>query len=189
MEILRQRILNEGRCLDGGILKVDSFVNHQLDPQLMMKIGEDFGQRFARLNINKIITVEASGIAPALMSGLSMNLPVIFAKKKHLSSMASGFYQTEVKSFTKQQFYPLIISKEYLKFGENILFIDDFLAHGNAAKGIINLCAQAGANIVGMGFMIEKRFQQGGIWLRDKGYHVESLAIIDSLKDNQITFH
>lgn len=187
MDILRQRILKEGRCLDGGILKVDSFVNHQLDPQLVMLIGEEFEQRFAHLHINKIITVEASGIAPALMTGFRMKLPVVFAKKKQPSTMVAGFYQTEVTSFTKHRSYPMIISKEYLKPGENILFIDDFLAHGNAARGIIDICQQAGATIAGMGFMVEKSFQQGGHWLRERGYLVESLAIIDSLEGNRIT--
>lgn len=186
MKQLRQRIIEEGRCLDGGILKVDSFVNHQLDPILVMKIAKEFQQRFHNSGAEKILTVEASGIAPAIMTGYRMRLPVVFAKKKIPSTMVAGYYQTEVTSFTKNRSYPMVISKEYLKKGERILFIDDFLANGNAARGIIEICNQAGAVIVGMGFMVEKSFQPGGQWLRDHNYPTESLTVIESLEGNQI---
>lgn len=187
MELLKQRIIKEGRCLEGGILKVDSFVNHQLDPVLIMKIADEFQHRFRDSGAEKILTVEASGIAPAIMTGYLMKIPVVFAKKKVPSTMIAGYYQTEVTSFTKNRSYPMVISKEYLQKGERILFIDDFLAHGNAARGIIDICDQAEAVIAGMGFMVEKSFQQGGEWLRKNHYLIESLAVIDSLEGNRIT--
>jgi len=187
MQILKKRIINEGRCLEGGILKVDSFINHQIDPALMMAIAEEFAKRFENSGAKKIITVEASGIAPALMTGYKMGLPVVFAKKKQPSTMAAGFYQAEVTSFTKQRSYPMVISREYLQPGNKVLFIDDFLAHGNAARGIISICRQAGVTLTGMGFVVEKCFQQGGQWLREQGIHIESLAEIESLEGGKIT--
>lgn len=187
MQMLKKRILEEGHCLEGGILKVDSFINHQVDPALMMAIAEEFARRFSNTGVEKIITVEASGIAPALMTGYKMGLPVIFAKKKQPSTMTTGFYQAEVTSFTKQRTYSMVISREYLQPGNKILFIDDFLAHGNAAKGIINICRQAGAQLAGMGFVVEKSFQQGGQWLRQQGIRTESLAMVESLEGGKIT--
>ena len=151
MELLKQRILQDGRSLPGGILKVDSFLNHQLDPNLMYKLAEEFARLFADKKINKIVTIEASGIAPAIMLGYQMQLPVVFIKKKQPKTM-------------------------------------DFLAYGNAAMGMIDLARQAGATIEGMGFIIEKGFQGGGDKLREAGYNVHSLAIIDSLDNCEISF-
>jgi dihydropyrimidine dehydrogenase (NAD+) subunit PreA len=186
MKSLINRILQDGHCLDGGILKVDRFVNHQMDPYLMKQVAVEFMNRFAQARPTKILTVEASGIAPAVMLGYMMELPVVFAKKKQPSTMG-GFYATTVRSFTKQNDYTLIISREYLTAEDRVLFIDDFLAYGNAGLGIIDLCRQAGAEIIGMGFIIEKEFQGGRKVLEEAGMqHIESLAIIESLESNQI---
>ena len=185
MKALKERILRDGKCLEGGILKVDNFINHQMDPILMKSIGVEFVRRFASDRINKVITVEASGIAPAIMVGYLLELPVVFAKKKKPSTM-DNMLVTSVYSFTKNRSYDVCVSKDFLCKGDRVLFIDDFLANGNAAKGIMDLVEQAGAEVVGMGFIIEKSFQHGGDVLRDMGIKVESLAIIDSLDNCKI---
>ena len=186
LKVLCDRIMQEGRCLEGGILKVDRFVNHQMDPYLMKQAAIEFIRRFADVRVNKILTIETSGIAPAIMLGYLMELPVVFAKKKVPSTM-EYFYHTEVRSFTKQRSYNVVINKEYLTADDHVLFIDDFLAFGNAGKGIIDLCRQAGATIEGMGFIIEKEFQHGRETLQAEGINrIESLAIIESLDNCQI---
>lgn len=182
MKVLKERILKDGHCYPGGILKVDSFINHQMDPILMKSMAVEFVRRFASTHINKILTIEASGIAPAIMVGYLLELPVVFAKKKKPSTM-ENMLTTSVYSFTKQRSYEVCVSKDFLHPGDKILFIDDFLANGNAAKGIIDLVNQADAQLEGMGFLIEKAFQHGGDELRQMGIHVESLAIIDSLEN------
>ena len=187
MKELKDRILKDGKCLPGGILKVDSFINHQMDPILMKSMADEFVRRFANLEINKIITIEASGIAPAIMVGYILDLPVVFAKKKQPSTM-ENMLVTEVYSFTKNQSYNICVCKDYLKADDKVLFIDDFLANGNAGKGIIDLVEQAGAELVGMGFLIEKAFQDGGRILRNTGIQIESLAIIESLDNCEIRF-
>lgn len=185
MKLLKERIIKDGKCFPGGILKVDNFINHQMDPILMKSMAVEFVRRFAGTNINKILTVEASGIAPAIMVGYLLELPVVFAKKRKPSTM-ENMLVTEVFSFTKNTTYTVCVSKDYLQAGDKVLFIDDFLANGNAGIGMIDLVNQAGAEIVGMGFLIEKAFQSGGDKLRELGIHVESLAIIESLDDCQI---
>ena len=185
MKTLIDRIKKEGKCYPGGILKVDKFINHQMDPNLMKQVAVEFIRRYASTEINKIITIEASGIAPAVMMGFLLDLPVVFAKKKKPSTM-EGLLSTTVFSFTKQREYNVIISKEYLTAEDKVLFIDDFPANGTAAKGIIDLCNQAGCELVGMGFIIEKAFQHGREVIEDAGVRCESLAIIDSLDDCQI---
>ena len=185
MKALKERILRDGKCLEGGILKVDNFINHQMDPILMKSIGVEFVRRFASDRIDKVITVEASGIAPAIMVGYLLELPVVFAKKKKPSTM-DNMLVTSVYSFTKNRSYDVCVSKDFLCKGDRVLFIDDFLANGNAAKGILDLVQQARAEVVGMGFIIEKSFQHGGDMLREMGIKVESLAIIDSLDNCQI---
>ena len=185
MKALKDRILRDGRCFPGGILKVDNFINHQMDPILMKSMAVEFVRRFSGTKINKILTVEASGIAPAIMVGYLMELPVVFAKKRKPSTM-ENMLQTEVFSFTKNQVYTICVSRDYLQPDDNVLFIDDFLANGNAGKGIIELVNQAGAHLAGMGFLIEKEFQSGGATLRQMGVHIESLAIIESLDDCRI---
>ncbi len=186
MKALINRIIQDGHCLDGGILKVDRFINHQMDPYLMKQVAVEFMNRFAAAHPTKILTVEASGIAPAVMLGYLMELPVVFAKKKKPSTMDDS-YMTEVRSFTKQRNYTLMISREHLTAEDRVLFVDDFLAFGNAGLGIVDLCHQAGAEIVGMGFIIEKEFQGGRKALSEAGVkHIESLTIIESLDNNQI---
>lgn len=185
MKALQERIMRDGKCFEGGILKVDSFINHQMDPILMKSIAVEFVRRFASTDINKIITIEASGIAPAIMTGYLLELPVVFAKKKKPVTM-ENMLTTTVFSFTKNRTYDICVSKDFLCEGDHVLFIDDFLANGNAAKGIIDLVNQAGATLAGMGFIIEKAFQHGGEYLRNAGVRVESLAIIDSLDNCEI---
>lgn len=177
--------MRDGKCFEGGILKVDSFINHQMDPILMKSIAVEFVRRFASTDINKIITIEASGIAPAIMTDYLLELPVVFAKKKKPVTM-ENMLTTTVYSFTKNRNYDICVSKDFLRKGDHVLFIDDFLANGNAAKGIIDLVNQAGATLAGMGFIIEKAFQHGGEYLRNAGVRVESLAIIDSLDNCEI---
>ena len=185
MDLLKKRILQDGKCFEGGILKVDSFINHQMDPILIKSIGVEFVRRFANKDFNKVMTIEASGIAPAIMVGYLLELPVVFAKKKQPKTM-ENMISTTVRSFTKDREYNVCISKDFLSKEDRVLFIDDFLANGNAANGIIDLIDQAGAQLAGMGFIIEKAFQHGGEVLRERGIHVESLAIIDSLDNCQI---
>lgn len=186
MELLKQRILQDGKCFPGGILKVDSFINHQMDPVLLYKVAEEFIRRFQDTKINKIVTIEASGIAPAIMVGYIMRLPVVFIKKKKPKTM-ENMLTTVVHSFTKDRDYTVCISSNFLTPDDRILFIDDFLAYGNAAMGVLDLVRQSGAKLEGMGFIIEKAFQHGRDVLTDAHVRVESLAIIDSLDDCKIT--
>lgn len=185
MKTLIDRILKDGRCYPGGILKVDKFINHQMDPNLMKAIAIEFIKRYSSTEINKILTIEASGIAPAIVMGLLLDLPVVFAKKKKASTM-DNILSTTVFSFTKQREYNVVISKDYLTPQDKVVFIDDFLAYGNASKGIIDLCQQAGAELVGMGFIIEKTFQHGREVIEAAGVRCESLAMIESLDDCKI---
>ncbi len=187
MELLKKRILQDGRCFEGGILKVDSFINHQMDPGLMKAVAVEFVRRFASRPANKIMTIEASGIAPAIMVGFLLDLPVVFAKKKSPKTMRNAL-TTTVHSFTKDRDYEICISRDFLTPDDRILFIDDFLAHGNAAVGAMELIGQAGAALEGMGFIIEKAFQGGSDRLRALGVRVESLAVIESLDDCVIRF-
>ena len=182
MKQLKERILSDGKCFPGGILKVDNFINHQMDPCLMREMAKELAKRFEDHSINKVITIEASGIAPAIMVGDYLNVPVLFAKKKSPSTM-ENMLVTEVFSFTKNRTYSVCVSGDYLTREDRVLFIDDFLANGNAALGILDLVEQAGARLEGMGFLIEKGFQSGGAELRGRGIHIESLAIIESLDD------
>ncbi|MCE8463886.1 xanthine phosphoribosyltransferase [Bacteroides nordii] len=185
MQLLKKRIQQDGRCFEGGILKVDSFINHQMDPVLMKSIGVEFVRRFAATNVNKIMTIEASGIAPAIMTGYLMDLPVVFAKKKSPKTIQNAL-STTVHSFTKDRDYEVVISSDFLTPEDNVLFVDDFLAYGNAALGVLDLIKQSGANLVGMGFIIEKAFQHGRKTLEEQGVRVESLAIIEDLSNCQI---
>ncbi|MDF2516575.1 MAG: xanthine phosphoribosyltransferase [Sphingobacterium sp.] len=188
MKLLKDRILNDGKSLSGGILKVDSFINHQMDPVLMKSIAVEFVRRFADLPINKIITVEASGIAPAIMLGYLLELPVVFVKKAKPKTMGD-MYTSEVHSFTKNRTYDICVSKEFLTADDKVLFIDDFLANGNAAFGILDLIQQSGAAVLGMGFIIEKSFQEGGNRLRELPHiRIESLARIKSLEVGKVSF-
>ena len=185
MDILKQRIMQDGKCYPGGILKVDSFINHQMDPNLMMELSKEFVNIFGKLPINKIITIEASGIAPAILVGYLMQLPVVFIKKKQPKTM-DNMLTSVVHSFTKDRDYTVCISNSFLTADDHVLFIDDFLANGNASKGVMDLCRQAGAKIEGMGFIIEKAFQHVGDLLRENGMRYEALATVESLDDCKI---
>lgn len=185
MKRLEARILQDGKCFEGGILKVDSFINHQMDPILMKSIGVEFVRRFAGKQINKVVTIEASGIAPAIMVGYLLEIPVVFIKKKEPKTMRN-MLSTTVHSFTKDRSYTVCISNDYLTPEDKVLFIDDFLANGNAAMGVIDLVKQAGAELIGMGFVIEKSFQEGRSRLDELNVCVESLARIDSLENCEI---
>ena len=185
MKLLKERILKDGRCLEGGILKVDNFINHQMDAGLMMQMAKEIVARFNGTAIDKVVTVEASGIAPAIMVAYLMEVPVVFAKKKVPNTM-NGILKSQVFSFTKNHTYEICLCGEFLQKGERCLFVDDFLANGNAALGILDLASQAGAEIVGMAFLIEKGFQAGGKLLRERGIHIESLATIESLDNCEI---
>lgn len=185
MKALKDRILCDGKCFPGGILKVDSFINHQMDPILMKSMAVEFVRRFAGVEFNKVMTIEASGIAPAIMVGYLLELPVVFAKKKQPKTM-ENMLMTQVHSFTKDRDYTVCISRDFLQAEDKVLFIDDFLANGNAACGCMELIRQAGAKLAGMGFIIEKSFQPGGKLLREQGVKLESLAIIESLANCRI---
>jgi len=188
MESLKQRILKEGRVIEGNILKVDSFINHQIDPLLAFEIGKEFYNRFNNVRVDKVLTVETSGITFALCAGYHFNVPVVFAKKYKGLNMSEKVYQSKIHSYTKQTDYIISVSKEYLSPGENILIIDDFLANGQAVLGLIDIAGQANANVAGVGIVIEKGFQDGGKILRSLGIRVESLAVIESFNNNKIIF-
>ena len=185
MDKLKTRILQDGKCYPGGILKVDSFINHQMDPNLMMEVAKEFATLFADLHINKIVTIEASGIAPAILVGYIMQLPVVFIKKKEPKTM-ENMLTSVVHSFTKDRDYTVCISNDYLTSDDHVLFIDDFLANGNASMGVIELCKKANAKLEAMGFIIEKAFQQGGKALRKQGVRYEALATVESLDNCEI---
>ncbi|WP_101689886.1 xanthine phosphoribosyltransferase [Dysgonomonas massiliensis] len=187
MKVLKDRILKDGKSFAGGILKVDSFINHQMDPILMKSIGVEFVRKFGNMPINKIVTIEASGIAPAIMLGYLLELPVVFVKKAEPSTMKNPV-STTAYSFTKNKEYKICISRDFLNENDKVVFIDDFLANGNAAVAVNNLIKEAGAELYGMGFIIEKSFQNGGQRLRDLNIHVESLAKIKELGENKIIF-
>lgn len=187
MKLLKDRIQKDGKSFKGGILKVDSFINHQMDPILMKSIGVEFVRRFGNLPINKIVTIEASGIAPAIMLGYLLELPVVFVKKAMPKTM-ENMISTTVYSFTKDTTYNIVVSNDFLTADDKVVFIDDFLANGNAAIAVNELIEKAGAQLYGMGFIIEKSFQEGGKRLRDLGIRVESLAKIKELGDNKIVF-
>jgi len=188
MELLKQRILEEGTVKNQNVLKVDSFLNHQLDIELLNNIGLEFKKRFQNDNITKILTIESSGIAIACMTAFHMKVPVIFAKKSVSLNLDESCYESDVYSFTKQKFYKIYVSKKYLSSEDNILIVDDFLAMGSAASGLIDIVKKSGATLSGIGIVIEKGFQDGGRVLRSKGLRIESLVIIDSIENGNIVF-
>ena len=188
MYALEQKILKEGIVLSDQVLKVDAFLNHQIDPVLMQLIGKEFAARFKDAGITKIITIEASGIAPAIMAGLELGVPVIFARKYQSLTLKDDLYRSKVFSFTKQTESTIAISNKHLSSTDKALVIDDFLANGQAALGLIDLIHQANAEVVGVGIVIEKSFQPGREVLLEKGYRVESLARVQSLADGKVSF-
>lgn len=188
MKLLKKKITDEGIVISGEMLKVDSFLNHQIDPHLIDEIASAFLYRFEDTTFHKILTVESSGIAPAVMTGLKLGIPVLFAKKNRPSTMTEKRYSAPVHSFTKNSDTEISVSSEYIKKGDRILIIDDFLAHGSACRALIKIAEEAGAKVVAIGIVIEKGFQNGGRSLREDGYRVESLAIIDRMKEHNIGF-
>jgi xanthine phosphoribosyltransferase len=188
MEELRERILRDGKNLGNGILKVDSFVNHQVDPRLMDTCGRELARRFADVGATKILTAEISGIAPALMTALHLGLPVVYARKTKPVTMTNAVLLTLAPSHTKGVMTELLVAPEYLAGNERILIIDDFLASGATIMGLVRLAQAAGATIVGVGALIEKTFEGGRSALKSLGVPVESLVCITSLEDDKIIF-
>lgn len=188
MKALQEKIREEGIVLPNNVLRVDSFINHQMDPKLMKKIGEEFAKRFQNEGITKILTIESSGIAPAIMTALEFDVPVVFAKKRKPLTQSENLYCSSVYSYTKQETNEITVSKDYLLKSDIVLVIDDFLANGQAALGLIDLVQQAEAKVAGVGIVIEKSFQEGANLITDKGYRLESLARIESLENGEVTF-
>ncbi|SMP33977.1 xanthine phosphoribosyltransferase [Laceyella tengchongensis] len=188
MQLLKEKIRQEGKALSSEILKVDSFLNHQIDPELMQEIGQEFARRFTNDGITRILTIESSGIAPSVMAGLALGVPVVFARKRKSLTLQEDFYEAKVHSFTKQQTNTIVVSKAHLVATDKVLVIDDFLANGQAAEGLIDIVQQAEATLAGVGIVIEKSFQEGGDRLRRKGIRVESLASVAALAEGKVTF-
>ena len=181
MNFLEERIVKAGIVKEGNVLKVDSFLNHQMDIRLFDQIGEEFKKRFEGTPINKILTIEASGIGIACVAARQFDVPVIFAKKSKSINIEGEVYVAEVESFTHKCKNQVIVSKKFLNPDDNVLIIDDFLANGCALQGLISIVTSAGANVAGIGIVIEKGFQTGGQIIRNLGYHLESLAIVDEM--------
>ena len=188
MELLKERILKDGVVKPGNVLKVDYFLNHQMDITLINEIGKEFKRRFAGCPITKILTIEASGIGIAAITAQYFDVPLIFAKKAQSINLDGEMLTTKVESFTHKKVYDVILAKKFLSPDDRVLLIDDFLANGCALLGLIDLVHGAGAGIEGAGIVIEKGFQDGGKKIRDMGIRVESLAFIDSMADNSLTF-
>ncbi|MDE6892058.1 MAG: xanthine phosphoribosyltransferase [Lachnospiraceae bacterium] len=183
MRLLEERIRTDGNVKPGNVLKVDSFLNHQMDVELFNEMGKEFRRLFPSEKINKILTIEASGIGIACVAAQYFHVPVVFAKKSQSINLDGEQYATRIESFTHKRVYDVIVSKKYLQKGDRVLIIDDFLANGCAVAGLIDLIESAGASIEGVGIAVEKGFQEGGKLLRGKGIRVESLAIVESMDD------
>ena len=188
MKSLENKILTEGKVLPGHILKVGSFLNQRIDVDFMVKMGQEIADLFAEEKVTKVLTIESSGIAFAFAIAAQLHLPMTFAKKHASANIGNDTYKTVVHSYTHNKDYTIVISKEYLCPGDRVLIADDFLACGNALNGLIDLCEQAGASVVGCAIAIEKGFQGGGDKLRAEGVRVESLAIVDEMTDSTVTF-
>lgn len=190
MQLLKDRIRKDGKIKEGNVLKVDSFLNHQMDVKLFQEIGKEFKRRFEGEEITKILTIEASGIGIACVAAEVFDVPVVFAKKTQTKNIAGDVYTTKVESFTHGRVYDIIVSREFLGKGDRVLLIDDFLANGKALEGLAELVKKSGAELVGAGVVIEKGFQVGGDIIRSKGIHLESLAIVESMdeKTGEVVF-
>lgn len=188
MKLLQDKVLNEGIVLSEKVLKVDSFLNHQMDPVLMKEVGKEFARLFEAEGITKVLTIESSGIAPAIMAALELEVPMIFARKQKSLTLREDIYVEKVYSFTKEQSNDVTVSKKFLFPNDRVLIIDDFLAHGEAALGLARIAEQAGATVAGIGIVIEKSFQSGAQRIKEAGYRVESLVRIASLADGKVTF-
>lgn len=188
VKLLKEKIIKEGKVLSDTVLKVDSFLNHQIDPLLMKEVGEEFADLYADDIITKVLTIESSGIAPATFLGLTIGAPVVFARKRKSLTLTDHLYSSKVHSFTKNETNEISVSKNFLSADDNVIIIDDFLANGEAVKGLLDIAEQAGVNVVGVGIVIEKGFQDGGKLLREQGIRVESLARIKSLENGKVEF-
>jgi xanthine phosphoribosyltransferase len=188
MKLLEERIQKDGRVLNEDVLKVDSFLNHQIDPELMQAMGQEFERLFANEKIDKVLTVETSGIAPAVFAGLAIHVPVVFARKNKSLTLPDNVWTADVYSFTKQTTNHIMIDKRFLTAGENVLIIDDFLANGQAVDGLLTIAQDADLHVVGAGIVIEKTFQKGRQLLDERGIHVESLARIKAFVNGQVEF-
>ena len=183
MDLLKEKIVKEGQVYPGNILKVDCFLNHQIDCTFLREVGKEFHRLFKDEGVNKILTIEASGIAIGTVVAQEFGCPLVFAKKNKTKNIAGNVYSSSVESFTHSTTYNIIVSEKFLNPGDKVLIVDDFLAVGNALKGLIDLVKQSGAELVGCGTVIEKGYQHGGDALREAGIRVESLAIIGSMND------
>ena len=181
MKLLEDRIRRDGKVFEGNVLKVDSFLNHQIDVPFIREICKEWKHLYEGENITKILTIEASGIGIACLAALEFDVPVVFAKKTKTVNISADVYKSQVESFTHKTVYDIIVSKEFLKAGDRVLIIDDFLANGKALEGLIDLCEAAGAQIAGIGIAVEKAYQPGGDIIRGRGYRVESLARVKSM--------
>lgn len=188
MKLLEDRIRQDGVVLPGNVLKVNQFLNHQIDPQLMYEIGQEFARLFKERPVTKILTVEASGIAPAIMVGLVMNVPVLFARKKKPSTLDDMTYTAEVYSYTKKVTNTISVDSKFLSNNDHVLIIDDFLANGQAVKGMLEICKQADVKVEGVGIVVEKSFQEGADWIKGQGIRLESLARISSFENDAVHF-
>lgn len=188
MKLLEDKIREVGRVLPGDVLKVDTFLNHQVDPKLMAEMGKEFAKLFANDNITRIVTVESSGIAPAVMAGLYMNVPVVFARKHKSLTLTDDVYTSEVFSYTKQTSNQISIDKRFIEENDKLLIVDDFLANGQAVQGLLDIAKQANVDVNGIGIVIEKTYQKGHDLIAETGIHLESLAEIKSLDDGKVTF-
>lgn len=188
MKALEEKILKEGKVLPGNILKVGSFLNHQLDVDFIMEMGKEIARLFENSDVTKILTIETSGIAIAVGAAAAMHIPVVFAKKNKTSNISGDVYKTVVHSYTHGTDYTVVVERDYLKSDDNVLIVDDFLANGKALAGLFDIISQSGATAAGAACAIEKGFQRGGDQLRAEGIRVESLAIIDSMEDGNIVF-
>ena len=189
MELLKQRILEEGRAAEGGVLKVDSFLNHQMDISLLNAIGKEFSHRFAEEEITKLLTIEASGIGIAAITAQHFgNVPVVFAKKTKSRNLDGELYTAQVHSFTRGSTDEIQVSQKYLKPQDRVLIVDDFLAKGQALVGLLKIVGESGAKLIGCGIVIEKGFQDGGKRLREKGIRIESLAVVSDIAEDKVIF-
>lgn len=188
MDLLKECIRQQGIVLNDAILKVDAFLNHQIDPVLMSAIGQEFAARFDRNGVTKVLTIESSGIAVALPTALALHVPMVFARKQKPTGMDAEVYRADVYSFTKKEQREITVAKRFLQAGENVLLIDDFLANGEAALGLAKVVESAGCTVAGIGIVIEKSFQPGAEKLKKAGYRLESLARIVAFRDGQVVF-
>ncbi|RMC44743.1 xanthine phosphoribosyltransferase [Lactobacillus sp. ESL0230] len=188
MKLLEDRIRNDSEVLPGNVLKINSFLNHQVDPELMMAVGTEFAHLFKDAGITKVLTCEASGIAPGVMTAYELHVPMVFARKKKPSTLNDEVYWADVYSYTKKTTNQICVEQKFLNSNDRLLIIDDFLANGEAVKGMINIAHQAYAEIAGVGVVVAKSFQGGSTWIKKHGYKLEALANIASLADNQVHF-